>query len=292
MMENQMEKMRSVRDCWTLSNGSGIPCFGFGTFNIAPNETYSAVSEAIKRGYRHIDTAATYQNEEGVGKAVRECAVNREDLYVTSKVWITDRGYDNTRKAFETTMKTIGLDYLDLYLIHWPANRKDYGDEARIINADTWRALEAIYEERRVKAIGVCNFWKHHMTELLEDVNIRPMVNQIEIHPGFPQEETIRFCLENNIAVEAWGPLGRSGILENKDLLEIAEKYDRSVAQICIRWIIQQNCIPLVKSVTPARMEENQKVFDFSLSREDMDRLNGLRDIGGRCLDPDTVELV
>lgn len=238
-------------------------------------------------GYRHIDTAAFYQNEKGVGQAVRKSGISREEIFVTSKVWNSNRGYEKTKKAFEDTMRELDMDYLDLYLIHWPANRKQYGDKAKSINAETWRAMEELYMEGRIKAIGLSNFLPHHIDELLETAKIKPMVNQIELHPGWLQPEVVEYCHRNDIVVEAWSPLGRNTILNNETLLDIANKYGKSVAQICLRWVLQHNVVPLPKSVTPSRIKMNTEIFDFILDEKDMKVMDSLRDIGGRCAQPD-----
>ena len=238
-------------------------------------------------GYRHIDTAAFYQNEKGVGQAVRKSGISREEIFVTSKVWNSNRGYEKTKKAFEDTMRELDMDYLDLYLLHWPANRKQYGDKAKSINAETWRAMEELYMEGRIKAIGLSNFLPHHIDELLETAKIKPMVNQIELHPGWLQPEVVEYCHRNDIVVEAWSPLGRNTILNNETLLDIANKYGKSVAQICLRWVLQHNVVPLPKSVTPSRIKMNTEIFDFILDEKDMKVIDSLRDIGGRCAQPD-----
>ena len=227
---------RKLTDSFVMRNGKTIPCIGYGTYKTSEEEVYDAVIAAIKAGYRHIDTAAFYKNEAGVGRAVRECGVPREEIFVTSKVWNTDRGYENTKRAFAESMERLGLDYLDLYLIHWPANKKQFGDEAKKINAETWRALEELYAEGKIKAIGLSNFLPHHIEELMEGAKVKPMVDQIEFHPGWAQLEVSEYCLKNDIVVEAWSPLGRKDALDNEVLREIGAKYRKSAAQICVRW--------------------------------------------------------
>lgn len=282
--------MNKMKDTFKLNNGRTIPCIGYGTYKTPSEETEKAVSEALNMGYRHIDTAAFYANESGVGAAVRKSEIPREEIFVTSKLWNANRGYEKTKKAFEQTMKELGLDYLDLYLIHWPANRKQFGENAKSINADTWRAMEELYKEGRIKAIGLSNFLPHHIDELMETATIKPMVNQIEFHPGWMQKDVLDYCHKNNIVVQAWSPLGRTAVLDNKTIVEIAEKHNKSTAQICLRWALQHDVLPLPKSVTPSRIKENTEVFDFVLDEEDMKAMDSLHEIGGKCALPDEVD--
>ena len=282
--------MKDLTSSFMLNNGLSIPCVGYGTFQTPNDETCAAVLEAIKVGYRHIDTAAFYGNEEGVGEAVRKSGVPREQLFITSKVWNSDRGYEKTKAAFAKTMKNLQMEYLDLLLIHWPANRKQFGDTAKGINAETWRAMEELYQEGKIKAIGLSNFLPHHIDELMETAQIKPMVNQIEFHPGWAQTDIVEYCLKNDIVVEAWSPLGRKDALENETLKSIAAKYGKSVAQLCIRWVLQHGVLPLPKSVTPSRILENTKVFDFTIDAADMQAIDALKNIGGQCALPDEVD--
>lgn len=279
-----------LTDCLTMHNGKKIPCIGYGTYKTSGAEVYDAVIAAVKAGYRHIDTAAYYKNEEGVGKAVRECGIPREELFITSKVWNTDRGYEKTKKAFADSLERLGLEYLDLYLIHWPANKKQFGDEAKRINAETWRALEELYVEGKVKAIGLSNFLPHHIEELMETASIKPVVDQIEFHPGWAQIEISEYCQRNDIVVEAWSPLGRSSALENEVLRNIGAKYGKETAQVCIRWVMQHGILPLPKTVNPDRMVKNADVFDFELTAEEMRTIDGLKNLGGQCALPDEID--
>lgn len=281
---------RSLTDSFTMHNGKTIPCIGYGTYKTSEEEVYDAVIAAIKSGYRHIDTAAFYKNEAGVGRAVRECGVPREEIFVTSKVWNTDRGYENTKKAFAESMERLGLEYMDLYLIHWPANKKQFGDEAKKINAETWRALEELYAEGKVRAIGLSNFLPHHIEELMEGAKVKPMVDQIEFHPGWAQLEVSEYCRKKDIVVEAWSPLGRKDALDNEVLREIGAKYQKGTAQVCIRWIIQHGILPLPKTVNPDRMVENADVFDFELTAEEMRIIDEMKNLGGQCALPDEVD--
>lgn len=279
----------SVQDKVILSNGYGIPCVGYGTYRTPDGKVAEeAVKTALEIGYRHIDAAAVYQNEISVGKGIKESGVSRNDIFLTSKVWNTNRGYDKTMAAFEQTIKDLGVDYLDLYLVHWPANELNYGDQWKSVNASTWKAMEEVYRSGKVKAIGVSNFLPHHLEALKETAQVMPMVNQIEIHPGQMQEEVQEYCRENNIAIEAWAPLGAGAVLKNETLTALAGKYNKSVAQICLRWCVQHNVIPLPKSVTRERIQQNTEIFDFVISDEDMALIDAIPYCGGSGLNPDT----
>lgn len=279
--------MKSIKDTFKLFNGTQIPCIGFGTWQIPDGKTaIDAVKYALEAGYRHIDTAAVYQNEKSVGKAIAGSGIDREEIFVTSKLWNTDRGYETTLKAFEKSLKNLGLDYLDLYLIHWPCNTSGGAN----LNSETWRAFEKLYGDGLVRAIGVSNFLVHHLEALLATAHIVPMINQIEFHPGQMQSDILGFCRARGILIEAWSPLGTGRMLDNPELKEIAAKYGKSVAQICIRWCLQNGTLPLPKSVTPSRIRENCKVFDFAIDQTDMDAINAMPYIGGSGLNPDTVK--
>ena len=274
----------------TLSNGVEIPILGFGTYKIEDDEiVLNSVREAIKAGYRHIDTASFYKNEENVGNGIREglkhTGLKRKDIFVTTKVWNTEQGYENTLNAFSNSLQRLNMDYVDLYLIHWPVT-KDYADEWQSRIKETWKAMEKLYNEGKIRAIGVSNFLVHHLEELILGCEIKPMVNQIEFHPGHNQKETVKFCKKHGIVVEAWSPLGRGVILENEFLSEIAKKYNRTIAQICLRWIIQQDIVALPKSVTQERIKSNFEVFDFKLSQEDMDKITNMEPTGYTGSDP------
>lgn len=273
-----------------LSNKYKMPNIGFGTFRTpSGKETEQSVMNAIKAGYRHIDCAAAYGNEKSVGEAIRKSGVAREELFVTSKLWNDDKGYENTLAAFNRTLDDLQLDYLDLYLIHWPIAKasKENWKEA---NSESWRALEELYNQGKIKAIGVSNFLEHHLEPLFETAKIKPMVNQIEFHPGMLQEEIIEFCKKHNILVEAWAPFSNGQVLNNSVLKEIADKYKKSVAQLTLRWIIQKDIVPLPKSVTPDRIKSNIEVFDFEISEQDIERIDRLTDCGGSGLHPDEVD--
>jgi len=272
-----------------LNNNYEIPEIGYGTWQTPNNESaINGVKSAIQFGYRHIDTASTYGNEKAVGEGILQSGVDRAELFVTSKVWNSDRGYDKTILAFHQSIADLQLEYLDLYLIHWPAAAHQFEDWKEI-NHQTWKALEDLYKQGLVKSIGISNFLPHHLEPLLSQASILPMVNQIEYHPGFKQEETLAYCHSNHIVVEGWSPIGSGNLLDHPILTEIGNIYGRSVAQICIRWAMQNHVIPLPKSVTPERIIENFTVNDFSISAEHMQIINQI-EYSGSGLNPDQVE--
>ena len=275
-----------------LNNGVEIPCVGYGTFRTDPAVTAQAVQDAIAAGYRHIDTAKVYENEVGVGQGIKAAGVPREELFVTSKLWNTDRGYEATKAAFQASLDRLGLDYLDLYLIHWPANEKQFGAGAAKINAETWRAMEELYEAGKIRAIGLSNFMPHHVAELLKTAKIKPMVDQIEVHPGWTHAEEIKKLQAMDIVVEAWGPLGGQGatVLVDPTMQKIAATHGKSTAQVSLRWILQQGGVPLPKSVHVDRLKQNMELFDFELSNEEMQTIAALPNLGGQCKDPDDVD--
>lgn len=271
----------------SLYNGVAIPRIGFGTWQIPDGDVViGAVKSALEYGYRHVDTAAIYRNETGVGRAIATSGVKRSDIFVTSKVWNADRGYETTLAAFQKTLERLGTNYLDLYLIHWPAVEKNSKDW-QSVNAETWRAMEKLYREGKVRAIGVSNFLVRHLVPLMETATIKPMANQIEFHPGYTQQGTWKFCLENDILVEAWSPLGSGSMLSNLKLKEIAGRYNKSVAQICIKWCLQNGVLPLPKSQTPLRILENISVSGFEMTTEDINAINDMPYFGGSGLHPD-----
>lgn len=265
-----------------LNNGKYIPTIGFGTSLITGDECICVVKKAIEVGYRHIDTASAYQNEREIGQAIAASNCKREDLFITSKVWKDSMGYENTLKSFENTLKNLQLEYVDLFLIHWPKNNDIK------LNVETWKALEKIYHEGRAKSIGVSNFLKHHLEMLLEHCEVMPTVNQIEFHPGLIRKETIDFCQEKNIVLEAWAPLGKGKMLQNETLLKIAEKYKKSVAQLCLKWCLQNEVIPLPKSEKEDRMKQNLALFDFEITKEDMETINQMEFFAGSDMDPNS----
>lgn len=274
---------------YTLNNGVTIPEIGFGTWQTPDGATaVLAVQSALENGYRHIDTAAIYGNEKSIGQAIADSGIDRKELFITSKLWNSERGYESTLKAFDKTLSDLQTDYLDLYLIHWPANAKQFSDWKQK-NADTWRAFETLYQDGKIKAIGLSNFMVHHLEALLETATVKPVINQIEYHPGYLQMEVVAFCKANDILIEAWSPLGTGKMLNDPTLLEIASNYNVSVAQLCIRWCLQNGTLPLPKSVTPERIKQNLNVYHFEISESDMKRIDALPYIGGSGLLPDEV---
>lgn len=278
--------MKSIYDCYTLNNGVKIPCVAFGTFKTAQENNKEVLSTAIETGYRYFDTASFYGTETYLGEAIRDSGIPRGEFFLTSKMWKDEMGYESTKKAFRLSLERLGTDYLDLYLIHWPLPSADF-QEWRQLDLETWRALEELYEEGRVRAIGLSNFLPHHIENILEHCKVRPMVNQIEFHPGYSQEAAVRYCQEQGIQVQAWSPLGRMRISEEPLILELADKYQVSASQICLRYAIERNVIPLPKSSSPERMKQNQDLFSFKISKEDMYRLETLPQIGWSGEHPD-----
>jgi len=274
---------------FTLNNKRSIPAIGFGTWQIEEGElAYTAVKTAIEKGYTHIDTAAVYGNEVSVGKAINDSSIKREDLFVTTKLWNDMRGYENAKKGFENSLTKLGLAYVDLYLLHWPANETQFPENWKEINASSWKALEELYHEGKIKAIGVSNFMVNHLEALLETATVAPAVNQIEFHPGFTQKDVVALCNANNILVQAWSPLGSGRILEDETLKTIATKYDVSVGQVCIQFAIQQGVLPLPKSTNPVNIENNLHV-DFELSSDEIEQLSNLAETGFSGLHPGEV---
>lgn len=278
--------MKHLQSTTTLHNGVEMPWFGLGVFKVEEgDELENAVASAIKNGYRSIDTAAIYGNEAGVGKGIQQglklASLNRKDLFVTSKVWNADLGYESTLAAYEASLSKLGLEYLDLYLIHWPVEGKF---------KEAWRALETLYKQGKVKAIGVSNFQIHHLEELMKDAEIKPMINQVEYHPRLTQLELRSYCKANGIQLEAWSPLMQGQLLDNPLLIEIAASYNKSVAQIILRWDLQNGVITIPKSTKEARIIANAEVFDFELSQEDMDRISGLNENLRVGPDPDNFD--
>lgn len=270
---------------FTLSNGVEIPAVGYGTY-LTSEKDDGTVAAALAAGYRHFDTASFYDTEQALGDALKAAGVPREELFLTSKLWKDEMGYENALAAFERSLQKLGTDYLDLYLIHWPRT-DDLTAEWRQLDRDTWRALEELYRAGRVRAIGVSNFLPHHLRNLMETAEIAPMVNQIEFHPGYPQTWNVEFCKVHGILPEAWSPLGRTRVLQDERLAGIAAKYGKTVAQLCVRFALQCGVVPLPKSSSPARMQANLDVFDFVISDEDMDRILTLPQFGWSGLHPD-----
>lgn len=271
----------NLRDTITLNNGVEMPGFGLGVYKVEEEIAVEAVKTALKNGYRGIDTASYYKNEKGVGKGIKESGIPREEIFVTTKVWNDEQGYENTLKAFEQSLDRLGLDYLDLYLIHWPVKGKF---------KETWRAMEKLYEEGSVRAIGVSNFHVHHLKDLMKDSNIKPAVNQVELHPHLTQFDLRKFCQEQNIQIEAWSPLKKGRIFDEPVLKEIADKYGKTPAQVILRWDIQHQIITIPKSTKEERIIENADVFDFSLTAEEMKRIDQLNKNERTGTNPDSFD--
>ncbi|MGX1545662.1 aldo/keto reductase [Streptomyces adustus] len=246
-----------------LNNGVEIPQLGFGVFQVPDDATAAAVTAALETGYRSIDTAAIYGNETGVGRALAASGLPRDELFVTTKLWNADQGYDATLRAFDASLAKLGLDHVDLYLIHWPAPALD-------LYRDSWRALERLAGEGRIRAAGVSNFQPGHLLRLMSDSALVPAVNQIELHPGLQQTELRTFHAEHGIATEAWSPLAQGAVLDDRSVGDLAGRYGKSPAQIVLRWHLQLGNVVIPKSVTPARIRENFDVFDFALTEEEM----------------------
>ncbi|WP_314588707.1 aldo/keto reductase [Paenibacillus terrigena] len=275
--------MKHIADRVKLNNGVEMPWLGLGVWKAADGQEVSnAVKSAIECGYRSIDTAAVYQNESGVGQGIKDSGIAREELFVTTKVWNSDQGYESTLQAFEESRKKLSLDYLDLYLIHWPVKEKKY--------IDTWRALEKLYNDGLVRAIGVSNFHIHHLKDIFEVSGIVPVVNQVEYHPLLAQRELHAFCNNHNIVLEAWSPLMQGKLLDDPTLTEIAAKYGKSVSQVILRWDLQNGVITIPKSVTPERIAQNGDIFDFELSAEDMERIQTMNKEQRVGPDPDHID--
>jgi 2,5-diketo-D-gluconate reductase A len=273
-----MAQVPSIR----LNNGVEIPQLGFGVFQVPPDEVIEPVTTAIRAGYRLLDTAAAYQNEEGVGKAIADAGVPREELFITTKLWNADQGYDNALRAFDTSLQKLGIDQVDLYLIHWPLPKRD-----RYV--ETWKALEKIYADGRARAIGVSNFTERHLNRLLDETDVVPAVNQVELHPRLPQDELRAFHARHGIATEAWSPIGQGkGLLEDPVIGAIAERVGKSPAQVVLRWHVQLGNLVIPKSVTPSRIRENIDVFDVELSAADVGELTALG--SGDRVGPDPEE--
>ena len=273
-------KIESLLSCRTLSNGVEMPCVGYGTWQTPSGAVArDSVRKALETGYRHLDTAAIYGNEADVGEGLRLSGVRREDVFVTTKHWTSERGFKRTVAAAEKSLMDMGVDYFDLYLIHWPAVRKCSADwEA--LNAETWRGFEKLYKDGKVRAIGVSNFMPEHLESLKSNSDIRPMVNQIEFHPGYTQVECVEYCRENGILAEAWSPLGCGRLRADPLVGEIAAAHGRSPAQTCIRYALQRGLVPLPKSVHPERIAENAGVFDFELTAEETAALDAMPETG------------
>ena len=250
-----------------LSNGVKIPSIGFGTYKSGDDEeTAKIIKNALNLGYKMIDTASFYNNEVGIGNGIKESGIDRKDIFIVTKLWNDDHGYDKTIEAFNKSLNNLQVDYIDLYLIHWPNK----------LNAETWRAFEHLYETGKVKAIGVCNFKVEHLEELKKTAKIMPMVNQVEIHPFSTKNNIINYCKDNNIKVVAWSPISRGRVLSNDLMIDLSQKYKKSIVQIVLRWHMQKGVIPIPKSSNENRIKENIDIFDFEISSEDMKAIDSL----------------
>lgn len=277
-----MRRITDIKGTFKLHNGIEMPYFGLGTYKADNDqEVVDAIKYALDNGYRHIDTASVYKNEKGVGRGIAQSHVARKDLFVVSKVWNSDQGYESTLKAFEASLKRLNLEYLDLYLIHWPVANK---------YKDTWRALEKLYTEKRIRAIGVSNFMQHHLDDLLETAEIVPMVNQVEFHPYLVQQDLIDFCDSKGIQYEAWSPFMQGKLFQLNFCDGLAKKYNKSVAQIILRWNLQKGVVTIPKSVHENRIQSNADIFGFELTKEDVNYLDSLDREERSGPDPDNFD--
>lgn len=282
--------MESLKKTYQLNDGNTIPMVGFGTWQAADGkEAEESVLHALKVGYRHIDTAAVYKNEESVGRAIKRSGINRDELFITTKLWNDNHSYEGAKKAINESLNKLGLDYVDLYLIHWPNPLAIRGEYAKA-NAESWRAMEEAVAEGKIKSIGVSNFLPHHLDELLKTAKIRPAVNQIFLNPSDAQPEIVEYCQNHNLLLEAYSPLGTGKIFDIPELQNLAKSYQKSVAQIVLRWSIQHGFLPLPKSVTAERIAENANIFDFELTNEDMKIIDNFHGKAGLAANPDEVE--
>ena len=269
----------SLTDCYTLANGVKIPAIGYGTWQTPNDVTAACVKMALDLGYRHVDTAWGYDNEVGVGDGIRASGVKREDIFVTTKHWVIFRGYQKTIEVVDDSLKRLGLDYIDLYLVHWPCVELS-NPQWQEINAETWRGFEAMYKAGKLRAIGVSNYEEKQIEALAKTAEVMPMVNQLEFHPGYMQLDNIRYNQSKGILVEAWSPLGSGAVLKDETLAKIAAKYNKSVAQLCIRLSLDYGILPLPKSTNPDRTAQNADVFDFTISAEDRAVIESMPQLG------------
>ncbi|VEU82687.1 aldo/keto reductase [Acholeplasma hippikon] len=275
---------------YTLSNGVKIPVVGFGTWQVKDgNEAYLSVMEALKVGYRHIDTAEAYRNEESVGRAIKDSGIPREELFITTKLWNQHGTYEEAKEALENSLKRLGLNYVDLYIIHWPHPLAHRGNSTKR-NSEVYRAMEDAYLEGKIRSIGVSNFKVHHLEDLLKTARIKPMVNQIFVNPSDQQKDVVEFNEKHDILTEAYSPLGTGKIFGVTQLEEIANKYNKTIGQVVLRWSLDHGYLPLPKSVTPSRIKENLGLFDFKLDALDIEIIDNLYGAFGLALDPDTAD--
>lgn len=281
--------MTTLTTTYTLANGVQIPVLGFGTWQTPDGDTaIKSVKAALEAGYRHIDTAQAYQNEASVGTAIQESGVARQDLFLTTKIWNANHSYDLTMQSFEESLQKLQTDYVDLLLIHWP-NPIDFRDNWEAANAETWRAMEELYNAGKAKTIGVSNFRAHHLEALKKTAKVQPMVNQIFLAPGELEAETVQYSRDNGMLLEAYSPLGTGKIFDVPEMKTLAAKYQRSIPQIALRWSLQHGFLPLPKSVHANYIQENTQLFDFELTPEDMQTIDQLDGVVGKAKDPDTA---
>lgn len=264
---------------YMLNNNMQIPEIGFGTYKVNPEENKRIFKLALEAGYRYFDTASFYENEEALGEVLKESGIPREELFIASKVWKTEMGYEETKKALERSLERLQMDYLDLYLIHWPIPSADCKDWKQL-DIETWKAMEELQKEGKIKAIGLSNFLPHHIENILQNCTIKPVVDQLELHPGYMQEAAVNYCQENGIAVQAWSPVARGRIFDNKFLLALAEKYQVSVASICLQYLRQRNILIIPKASHLERMKENLRESGFELEREEMQKITSMPQCG------------
>lgn len=280
----------SLTSTYTLKNGVKIPKIGFGTWQTPDGQVaVESVKAALVDGYRHIDTAQGYKNEQSVGQAIKESGVPREEIFLTTKVWNANHSYDLAKASIEKSLHDLGTDYLDLLLIHWP-NPVAFRDHWQEANAETWRAMEEFYQVGKIKAIGVSNFRPHHLEALAKTAKVFPMVNQIFLAPGELMADTVQYGRDHGMIIEAYSPLGTGKIFDVPEMKELAQKYNKSIAQVALRWSLQHDFLPLPKSVTPSRIKENTNIFDFELTEADMKTIDELDGVVGKALDPDTAQ--
>ena len=266
-----------------LNDGHAIPQLGFGLWQVPDEDAQAVVAEAFRVGYRLIDSAKIYENEKGLGEAVAASGIARDELFITTKLWNDDQGFDNALRAFDASLERLALDYVDLYLIHWPSPHRG-------LYVETWKALVRIKQEGRARSVGVSNFTPAHLQRILDDTGQVPVLNQIELHPRFQQKELRAFHAQHNIATESWSPLGKGKLLDDPTITKIARKHGKTAAQVVLRWHLDNGLITIPKSVTPSRIQENFQVFDFRLEQDDLEKMASLDDPAGRIgADPDTA---
>ncbi len=269
--------MDHINNVYTLNDGNKIPYQGYGTYQVIGQDNVQIIKTAIQCGYRFFDTASLYETERALGQAIRESRIPRKDFIIETKLWIQERGYENTRRALYASLERLQMDYVDLYLIHWPRETGEPDENWKGINLDTWRAMEELLAEGKIKSIGCSNFLPHHLDSLLKNCRIKPVVNQLELHPGYSQEATVQYCLDHDIRPMAWSPLGRGKQMNdaNRYILDtLAEKYGKSTAQISLRFLTQKGIIPIPKASSEIHMKSNMEIFDFSLSKEELSMIS------------------